>query len=141
MPPNRILLVEDNPDDEMLMLDALRRCGILAKIVVVRNGAEAIDYLLPTDECKTRAAMPKLVLLDLKLPKVGGLEVLLRLRADSRTRYLPIVVLTSSSEPEDIRNSYKNGANAYVRKPIDFEQFIEAIRCLQTFWIGLNETA
>ena len=139
MPGNQILLVEDNPDDEILMLDALRRGGMPAQIVVARDGAEALNYLLPK-ETPEQPEIPRLVLLDLKLPKVGGLEVLRRLRAEERTRYLPVVVLTSSSEQEDIRNSYRNGANAYVRKPIGFGQFLEAVRCLEMFWILFNET-
>jgi two-component system response regulator len=140
MADNRILLVEDNPDDEILMLDALARCGINAAVAVARDGAEALDYLLPRPDGQERTPKPKLVLLDLKLPKVGGLEVLRRLRADPRTRFVPVIVLSSSSECQDIRNSYENGANAYMRKPIDFEHFIEAVRCLQSFWITFNET-
>lgn len=140
MPDNRILIVEDHPDDEILLLDALSRCGGNRNVIVARDGAEALAYLLPGHDGKDRLPLPKLVLLDLKLAKLGGLEVLRRLRAHPRTKYLPIVVLSSSSERQDIENSYANGANAYVRKPIDFEHFIEAVRCLQSFWITFNET-
>jgi CheY-like chemotaxis protein len=136
----QILLVEDNPDDEMLMLDALDRCGVHAPVFVARDGSEALDYLLPKGDRKDHMMALRLVLLDLKLPKLGGLEVLRRMRADERTKHVPVVVLTSSSEHEDILTSYANGANAYVRKPIDFEHFLGAIRCLQTFWIMFNET-
>jgi two-component system response regulator len=137
---NRILLVEDNPDDEILLMDALNRCRSNTSVVVARDGAEALAYLLPKNDCEDRQSAPRLVLLDLKLPKIGGLEVLRRLRADPRTRYLPVIVLSSSSECQDIESSYANGANAYVRKPIDFEHFIEAVRCLESFWITFNET-
>jgi two-component system response regulator len=136
-----ILLVEDNPDDEVLMLDALQRCGVTAQIEIARDGAQALEYLLPKGQHTYRLDLPRLVLLDLKLRKISGLEVLRRLRADERTKYLVIVVLTSSSEREDIRSCYDNGANAYVRKPIDFEHFIEAVRCLEMFWMLFNETA
>jgi len=139
MAGNQILLVEDNPDDEILMLDALRRGGISGEIAVARDGAEALDYLLPRSGGKQHD-LPKLLLLDLKLPKVGGLQVLSRLRAEERTKYMPVVILTSSSEQEDIRMSYRNGANAYVRKPIDFDRFLEAVRCLEMFWMSFNET-
>jgi two-component system, response regulator len=140
MAHKQILLVEDNPDEEILVLDALRRCGMNSQVVVVRNGADALDYLLPKKGGTDETNETRLVLLDLKLPKVGGLEVLRRLRAESRTRHMPVVVLTSSSEREDIAKSYANGANAYVRKPIDFEDFIEVIRCLERFWVFFNET-
>jgi len=120
---------------------------LAAQVVVARDGAEALDYLLPKADrigphvpVPAAFAVPRVVLLDLKLPKVGGLEVIRRLRAEARTQYLPIVVLTSSSEVEDIRNSYANGANAYVRKPIDFDHFLESIRCLEMFWVLFNET-
>ncbi len=138
MDGNRILLVEDNADDEALMLDAFDRCGLNARVDVARDGAEALEILLHTplqDE-----ELPRLVLLDLRLPKVAGLDVIRRLRVEARTRYLPIVVLTSSSQQEDIRNSYVNGANAYVRKPIDFEQFLDVVRAINSFWLKANET-
>jgi two-component system response regulator len=140
MAGNRILLVEDNPDDEILMLDALRRAGVAADIDIARDGAEALNYLIPKDERNDQSTVPRLVLLDLKLPKFSGLEVLRRLRADQRTRYVPVVVLTSSSEQDDIKKSYDNGANAYVRKPIDYRQFLEAVHCLERFWVVFNET-
>jgi len=139
MPAAQILLVEDSPDDEMLMLDALSRCGLNIQIAVARDGAEALDCLHPKDD-GTDHPPPRLVLLDLKLPKVGGLEVLRRLRAHPRTKYVPVVILTSSSQVEDIQKAYDNGANAYVRKPIDFQQFLESVRCLEQFWISFNET-
>jgi two-component system response regulator len=139
MAGHQILLVEDNPDDEMLMLDALTRCGLNVQVAVARDGAEALDYLHPKDD-RADTQPPRLVLLDLKLPKVGGLEVLRRVRAHARTKYVPVVMLTSSSELEDIRSSYDNGANAYMRKRIDFQQFLESVRCLEMFWISFNET-
>ena len=138
-PENLILLVEDSADDEILTLNALRRGGVTAEITVVRDGAEALDYLLPSDG-QVQRDLPKLVLLDLNLPKVSGLKVLLRMRTEERTRHLPVVVLTSSSEREDINKSYKNGTNAYVRKSINFEEFMDSIRCLEKFWLVFNHT-
>jgi len=140
MPGNLILLVEDNQDDEILMLDALRRCAPGAQIMIARNGAEALDYLLPKADRIEPAELPRLILLDVKLPKVTGLEVLRRLRMESRTRYVPIVMLSSSSERKDIEHSYELGANAYVRKLIDFQQFMEAVSCIEKFWMLFNET-
>jgi two-component system response regulator len=137
-----ILLVEDNQDDEELALLAFDRCRIANEMVVVRDGQEALDYFFGTAANGGRDArvLPQLVLLDLKLPKVGGLEVLRRLRADPRTRRLPVVVLTSSREEEDMLTSYDNGANSYVRKPVDFARFADAIRQLQMYWLVLNES-
>jgi two-component system, response regulator len=132
-----ILVVEDNADDELLTLDALRSGGVTTDIVVMRDGMQALDYLLSNASQEHR--MPHLVLLDLKLPKVGGLEVLRRLREDERTRYLPVVILTSSSQDVDMVKSYANGANSYVRKPVEFDHFLEAVRCLGLFWIPFNE--
>jgi two-component system, response regulator len=132
-----IVLVEDNPDDEALTLRAFRKNKILNEIVVLRDGAEALAYLLPADG--GGQPHPALVLLDLNLPKVGGLEVLRRVRADERTRLIPVVVLTSSKLEEDILDSYRNGANAYVRKPVNFSDFAEAVRTLGVFWLLLNE--
>jgi two-component system response regulator len=131
-----ILLVEDNPDDETLTLRAIKKNNIKNRVVVARDGAEALDLLLGAGR---DAALPQLVLLDLKLPKVDGLEVLRRIRADDRTRRLPVVVLTSSKEDADVVASYDLGANSYVRKPVNFDQFIEAVRQLGLYWLVLNE--
>jgi two-component system response regulator len=136
-----ILLVEDNADDELLTLRALKKNHIVNEVVVARDGVEALDYLFGTGAHSGRdiSIMPAVVLLDLNLPKLGGLEVLKRLRADSRTRLLSIVVLTSSKEDEDVLQSYSLGANAYVRKPIEFSQFSEAVKAVGLFWLLLNE--
>jgi two-component system response regulator len=136
-----ILLVEDNPDDEALTLRALRKNNIRNEVVVAHDGAEALDYLLGTGSRAGRDAreLPQVVLLDLKLPKVDGLEVLRRLRADPRTRLLPVVILTSSKEDRDLVNGYSLGANSYVRKPVDFAEFTEAVRQLGLYWLILNE--
>jgi CheY-like chemotaxis protein len=133
-----ILLVEDNPDDEALTLRALRKHDLADEVVVVRDGAEALAFFYEA----TRAGdehLPELVLLDLKLPKVDGLQVLKILRDDAHTRRLPVVVLSSSSEERDIVQSYDLGANSYVRKPVDFAEFSEAVRQLGIYWLGLNE--
>jgi CheY-like chemotaxis protein len=136
-----ILLVEDNPDDEALTLRALRHSNITNRIVVAHDGVEALALLFGSDPKVGQDArlVPAVVLLDLKLPKLGGLEVLSRLRADDRTRLLPIVVLTTSSEERDVIESYSNGANSYIRKPVDFAQFAEAIRQLGLYWLVVNE--
>ena len=136
-----ILLVEDNPDDELLTLRALRKNNVLNEVVVARDGVEALDYLFGTGEYAERdtAVMPQLILLDLKLPRVDGLEVLRRLRADVRTRLLPVVILTSSKEQQDMLDGYGFGANSYVRKPVNFEQFVQAIEQLKLYWLILNE--
>jgi len=136
-----ILLVEDNPRDEALTLRALKKSNIVNDVVVTRDGVEALDYLLCTGAYADRETtlMPQLVLLDLKLPKVNGLEVLRKIRAEERTRRLPVVVFTSSSEEEDMIKSYDLGANSYVRKPVDFEQFLEATKQLGLYWLVLNE--
>jgi two-component system response regulator len=131
-----IVLVEDNPDDEVLTLRALRKNAIANQVVVLRDGAEALECLLAAD-----APVPRLVLLDLKLPRVDGLEVLQRLRSECATALLPIVILTSSDEERDLIESYRLGANSYIRKPVDFEQFTEAVRQLGLYWLGLNEAA
>ncbi|HEX6276108.1 MAG TPA: response regulator [Polyangiaceae bacterium] len=138
-----ILLVEDNPSDEKLTLLAFRNCGVRNEIVVARDGAAALDYLLGTGVHAANGAppLPRVVLLDLKLPKVDGLDVLRRLREKERTKYLPVVVLTSSRQDEDLIQSYSEGANAYVRKPVDFAVFAEAARTIATFWLVLNEPA
>jgi two-component system response regulator len=142
MPDKIILLVEDNPDDEELARIALQESNIAHQLVVARDGGEALDYLFATGPHAGREAgvMPQLILLDLKLPKMNGLEVLRRLRADERTKLLPVVVLSSSLEEEDLLNSYRLGTNGYVRKLVDFTQFTEAVRQLGLFWLVLNES-
>ena len=137
-----ILLVEDNPDDEKLTVRALKKNNIVNDVVIARDGAEALEYLFGTGEHAERdaSAQPALVLLDLKLPKVDGHEVLRQLRADARTKRLPVVVLTSSREEQDLITSYNFGANSYIRKPVDFTQFTEAVRQLGMYWLVLNET-
>ena len=134
-----ILLVEDNPDDEALTLRALRKNNILNEVVVARDGQQALDYFF--GEGASANPAPTLMLLDLKLPKVDGLEVLRRIRADQRTILQPIVILTSSKEEQDIITGYRLGANSYIRKPVDFSQFMEAIRQLGLYWLVLNEPA
>ena len=136
-----ILLVEDNDDDVELTLRALRRNRVANRVDVVRDGAEALEYLFATGSYAGRDVRdtPNLVLLDLKLPKVGGLEVLERLRADPRTRRLPVVILTSSNVESDLARSYDLGANSYIRKPVDFTQFMEAVNQLGLYWLVLNE--
>jgi two-component system response regulator len=141
MTEKTILLVEDNPDDELLTLRALRKNKILNEVTVVRDGAEALDYLFGVGEYAGRDTreMPQVVLLDLKLPKLDGLEVLRRLRAEELTRRLPVVVLTSSDEEQDILASYDLGANSYVRKPVEFHQFIDALGQLGLYSLVLNQ--
>jgi len=134
-----ILLVEDNADDEALTLRALKKNNIKNDVVVAHDGVEALDYLFGTGPFAGRRGMPQLVLLDLKLPRIDGLEVLRRLRADPRTHLLPVVILTSSKEERDLVNGYSLGANSYVRKPVDFGEFTEAIRQLGLYWLILNE--
>ena len=136
-----ILLVEDNPDDEALTLRALKKNNIKNEVVVAHDCAEAMDYLFGTGKYAGRNTdvMPQVVLLDLKLPKVEGLEVLRRVRADERTKLLPVVILTSSNEEQDRIDGYGLGANSYVRKPVDFSQFIDAARQLGLYWLILNE--
>jgi len=138
-----ILLVEDNPDDEELTLIALRRCHVANDVVVARDGEEALDYLFGTGPFASRdlRTMPTVVLLDLKLPKVDGLDVLRAIRANERTRRIPVVILTSSKEQQDIIESYDLGANSYVRKPVDFAQCLEATNHLGLYWLVLNEPA
>jgi len=136
-----ILLVEDNPDDEALTLRALKKNNIKNEVVVAHDGAEALDYLFGTGKHAGRNTdvLPQVVLLDLKLPKVEGLEVLRRVRADQRTKLLPVVILTSSNEEQDRIDGYGLGANSYVRKPVDFSQFMDAARQLGLYWLILNE--
>ena len=137
-----ILLIEDNPDDEALTLRALKKNNILNEVVVARDGVEALDYLFGKGVYADRdmSVMPNLILLDLKLPKMDGLEVLRHLRTDDRTKILPVVILTSSKEEQDLINGYSLGANSYVRKPVDFSQFSEAVRQLGLYWFVLNES-
>lgn len=136
-----ILLVEDNPDDVKLTLRAFKRNNIMNEVVVVRDGEEALAWLFREGPHAERDAdlSPSVVLLDLKLPKIPGLEVLRRMRSDDRTRLLPVVVLTSSKEDQDMVESYRNGCNSYVRKPVDFDRFVEAVRHLGLYWLVLNE--
>ena len=137
-----ILLVEDNPDDEALTMRALRRHNIANPVVVARDGVEALDYLFGTGAHAGRdtADLPQVMLLDLKLPLLDGLEVLRRVRADDRTHRLPVVILTSSREESDIVRGYDLGANSYVRKPVDFTEFLDSVRQLGLYWLILNET-
>lgn len=136
-----LLLVEDNPDDEALTLRALKKHNLANEIVVARDGQEALDYLFAQGDFSDRDInqLPQVILLDLKLPRIDGLGVLEQLRANPVTQHVPVVVLTSSNEEQDILNSYGLGANSYVRKPVDFEQFLEAARQLGLFWLVLNE--
>jgi len=136
-----ILLVEDNPDDEELTLRALRQNNILNQVSVARDGAEALDYLFCQGAYKARDPLqrPAIVMLDLKLPKIDGLEVLRRVRADERTRLMPVVILTSSKEEQDLVNGYRLGANSYIRKPVDFNQFVTTVGQLGLYWLVLNE--
>jgi two-component system response regulator len=141
MDDKMILLVEDNPDDEELTLRALQKNKIGNKVVVARDGAEALDFLFGAGAHSDRDLneKPQVILLDLKLPKVDGLEVLRQIRAAETTRLLPVVILTSSKEEQDMIEGYKIGANSYVRKPVDFIQFVEAVRQLGLYWLVLNE--
>ena len=138
-----IMLVEDNPGDEELTLRALQKSNVLNPVVVARDGAEALDYLFVRGKYAGRDAtvLPQVVLLDLKLPKVNGLEVLRAIRADPRTRLLPVVILSSSNEDKDLIRSYDLGANSYVRKPVDFAQFLDAARQLGLYWLVINQPA
>jgi two-component system response regulator len=138
-----ILLVEDNPRDEALTLRALRKSNIVNDVIVARDGVEALDYFFGTGTHAGRdtTVMPQLILLDLKLPKVDGLEVLRKIRENESTKRLPVVIFTSSSEEEDMIKSYDLGANSYVRKPVEFDQFLEATRQLGVYWLVLNQVA
>jgi two-component system response regulator len=141
MSDKTILLVEDNPKDEALTLRALKKNNIRYEVVVARDGAAALDYLHARigGSADESASLPELILLDLKLPKIDGLEVLRRIRADERTRLLPVVILTSSTEEKDMLEGYGLGANSYVRKPVDFVEFAEAVRQLGLYWLIINE--
>ena len=136
-----ILLVEDNPDDVKLTMRALKKSNILNSVVVVQDGIEALDYLFGTGQFSGRDTnvMPQLILLDLKMPRMDGLEVLQRIRGDERTKLLPVVILTTSSEDKDRIEGYTMGANSYIRKPVDFNQFAEAVQQLGLYWLVLNE--
>ena len=136
-----ILLVEDNPDDEALTLRAMKKNNIGNRVATAHDGAEALEFLFCTGKYSNRdpKERPQVILLDLKLPKIDGIEVLRRIRADERTHLLPVVILTSSKEEQDLMKSYRNGANSYVRKPVDFNQFVEAVRQLGLYWLVLNE--
>lgn len=141
MTEKQILLVEDNPDDEALTLRALRKHNILNEVVVAHDGVEALDYLFAAGAWAGRdpRQLPQVVLLDLKLPRIDGLEVLRRIRADERTRLLPVVILTSSNEEQDRISGYGLGCNSYVRKPVNFDEFVEAVKQLGLYWLVLNE--
>lgn len=137
-----ILLVEDNPDDATLTLRAFKRSHVMNPIVVARDGIEALDFLFARGEYgdRTGAPLPTLVILDLKLPKLDGLGVLKAIRADTRTQLLPVVILTSSKEEQDLISGYSLGANSYVRKPVDFNEFLEAVKVLGIYWLLMNQS-
>jgi two-component system response regulator len=137
----KILLVEDNPDDELLTLRAFRKNNISNEVVVARDGVEALDYLFATGayEGRDTADTPQVVLLDLKLPRMSGLEVLKKMRSEALTKLLPVIILTTSSEESDVLSGYELGANSYIRKPVDFTQFLESVRQLGLYWLVLNQ--
>lgn len=138
-----IMLVEDNPDDEALTLRALAKNRIANQVIVARDGVEALDYLHGSNSPVSRNSnmLPAVILLDLKLPRIDGLEVLRRIRADNRTALLPVVILTTSKEQQDIHEAYSLGANSYIRKPVDFEKFIHTVGQMGHYWLALNEPA
>ena len=141
MTTKTILLVEDNPDDVELTIRALRKNRVANRVVIVRDGAEAVDWLFGTGTHAGRdvSDQPAVILMDIKMPKIDGLEVLAKIRADPRTRRNPVVMLTSSKQQEDVLRAYDNGANSYIRKPVDFDRFTEAIRQIGLYWMVLNE--
>jgi two-component system, response regulator len=138
-----ILLVEDNADDELLTVRAFAKSNVANTVVVVRDGIEALDWLFATGEHAGRdiSVEPQIILLDLKLPRLDGLEVLRRIRADPRTALLPVIIMTSSTEDEDVVKSYELGANSYIRKPVEFDRFVEAVKSLGLYWLVLNRRA
>ncbi len=138
-----ILLVEDNPDDEALTLRAFSKNEVRRPVVVAHDGVEAIEYLFGTGEYanRDRHPLPEVILLDLKLPRIDGLEVLRRIRAEEATAMLPVVVLTTSGEPRDVQQAYQLGANSYIRKPVDYQDFVKYIDAIVTYWLRLNESA
>lgn len=141
MRKNLIMLVEDNPDDQKLALRAFKKSGLTNEIIVANDGVEAIDYLIGEEGNEgAHPPLPEVILLDLKLPRKNGLDVLKEVRANDRTRYLPVVILTSSKEDEDMIKGYNLGANSYVRKPVNFNEFVEAVGHLGLYWLLLNET-
>ncbi|MGC1508602.1 response regulator [Ketobacter sp.] len=137
-----ILLVEDNPDDELLALRALKKSSVPNQVVVVRDGQEALDYVFGTGKYQDRdvRALPKVVFLDLQLPKLNGIEVLRSIRGDERTKRIPVVLLTSSDEIQDMVDCYESGANSYINKPVDFNEFVDQVRLLGQYWLGVNRT-
>ncbi len=142
MRKRKILLVEDDPDDEALTMRALTGANIADEVIVAHDGAEALDYLFGTEggSQNTPPAMPRVILLDLKMPKIGGLEVLRQVRADERTKLIPVVILTSSDEERDLVDGYKLGANSYVQKPVDFTNFALAVQQLGLYWLNVNQS-
>ena len=142
MQENTLLLVEDNPDDETLALRAFKNIEDIKEVIVVRDGAEALDYLFGTGEFAGRDTrqQPRLILLDMKLPKLNGLDVLRRVRQDERTRYHPVVLMTSSRQESDIMAGYSLGANSYIQKPVNFDEFVDAMRDLARYWMKINRT-
>ncbi len=141
MNPGKILLVEDNPDDVALTIRALKSHNITNDVIVAQDGVQAIDYLFGTKQQRAPTDLPAVVLLDLKLPKINGMEVLQRIRSEERTRLLPVVILTSSDEERDVIDGYKLGANSYVRKPVDFVEFTKAAQQLGLYWLLMNRAA
>ena len=141
IPKNILLLVEDNPDDQELTLLAFEESNILNEVIVAQDGVEALDYLLGIGSYANRdmSVMPALIILDLQLPKINGLEVLQRLRSNERTKLIPVVILTTSNEQQDLINSYSLGCNSYIRKPVDYKQFMTAVQQLGMYWLLLNE--
>lgn len=143
MPNNRnILLVEDNPDDIELTLRAFKKNNILNEIIVIHDGVEAIDYFFGKNGVvhKNQNALPVVILLDLKIPKINGIEVLKKLKADEKTKLIPVVILTSSKEPKDLLSCYKLGCNSYIRKPVNFSEFMETVKQMGLYWLLINET-